>query len=61
MTDSDFEQHLTDLYGEFRIPNLSWEAGYVIRKVDPAAFAMMKNEYEYFIESDEDDVDETDE
>lgn len=61
MTDYDFEQLLTDIYGEVRVGKLSWEAGYVIRKMDPVAFDEMKNNHEDSIESDEDDVDETEE
>ena len=61
MTDYDFEQLLTNIHGEIRVGNLSWEAGYLIRKMDPVAFDEMKSAYEDSVESDEDDVDETDE
>ena len=61
MTDYDFEQQLTDIYGEINIAGLSWDAGYLIRKMDPIAFDRMKSDYEDSIEDDEEIVDESEE
>lgn len=40
MTDNEFEQLLNDVFGQ------TFEAGTLIRNMDPVAFEVMKSEYE---------------
>ena len=37
-TDDEFEEYLTDLYGTVKIGNLEFDAGRILRELDPIAF-----------------------
>ncbi len=62
MTDAEFEQIINELHPDLiKVAGLAWEAGHLVRKMDPVAFAEMKSNYENYFDSDEEDVDETEE
>ena len=46
MNEDEFESYITGLYGTFRIGSLEFEAGQILRELDPIAFraAMLENE-----------------
>lgn len=39
LTDDEYEQMLTDIYGTISICGLEYEAGYALRELDPTAFS----------------------
>ena len=46
MTDNEFEQLLNEINDEVTVFGQTFEAGTLIRKMDPVAFEVMKSEYE---------------
>lgn len=62
MTDTEFEQIINELHGDLiEVAGLSWEAGHLVRKMDPVAFAEMKYRYENSFMDHDESVDETEE
>lgn len=46
MTDKDFEAQLTELYGTFTVAGITFDAGTILRKLDPIAFQVFKADEE---------------
>lgn len=50
MTDKDFEAQLTELYGTFTVAGITFDAGTILRKLDPIAFQVFKADEESMYE-----------
>ena len=45
-TDKEFEEYLTEIYGEVNICGLKYNAGWALRQIDPVAFRVAKGDCE---------------
>lgn len=45
ITDDDYEDYITDSFGEFKMGNLTFSSGRILRELDPTAFRIGKGEY----------------
>ena len=44
--DKEFEDYLTEAYGEVKVCGMNYNAGYALRNIDPTAFDTMQNDTE---------------
>jgi len=46
MTEDQFEDYLTELYGKVDICGVEYNSGYALRELDPIAFDVAYSDYE---------------
>lgn len=52
MTEADFQDYLTEVYGTITIAGLDFEAGYILKKLDPVAFRVFLSDMEAVYEEE---------
>jgi len=50
ISDEEYEQVLNEVYGVVKLGHFEWDAGYLIREMDPTAFRCGKADYEDTLE-----------
>ena len=50
LTDDKYEEFLDEVYGEVSVCGITFDAGRILRKLDPIAFRCGKNDYESMLD-----------
>lgn len=52
MTDNDFEDFVTETYGSITIGGITFDAGAILKRMDPIAFGVFKSDMESEMEDE---------